>query len=462
MTSTAGVVTRAGSRSVDVGSVFAVAWAAATLVHLLNQTGGDLARVSWLDFAAALWLLGRPSSGHRLAALAAAQLVDTLWLMPFTPDHQILAAFVNVVILTAYFRRGRPARAEEVVVEAAPGARVLLLIAYAAAATAKYNTDFLDPDTSCAGAIANFSTFGIFDHHSFGAAAFVVITITSESLIPLLLLMPWTRRWGVMYAATFHYFVSLSPAMGVGDFTLTLWSLYLLFLPVADVEAFGQRVVQRWREIPLVAAIGGVPRWYLAGLFGVLVLVAQPAAVHLAVWLVTAGVGLVVLVTGFLVLRAGSHGVRRFGKLRPVHLLVAGVMLAWVAGPYLGFGTSSRFTMFSGLRTEGPGTNHLFLPSYHLIDSQNDALIVISETGDSRLLETAAEHHAAIPVTELRRYLQKDSVGGTFETLDGRRIVVVAGQDHPLRHAPPWWESKTQHYRPYKVVGITDGEFCSN
>ena len=36
--------------------------------------------------------------------------------------------------------------------------------------------------------------------------------------------------------------------------------------------------------------------------------------------------------------------------------------------------------MFSNLRTEGPGTNHLFLPSVHVVDLQND-LVVLVEIG---------------------------------------------------------------------------------
>lgn len=92
--------------AVGPAAVFAVAWAIANVVHLLLQTRGDMALVSWLNLAVALWVLGRPTSAHRLAALSAAQLLDTIWLLPFTPDHQILAAFVNLAILICYFADG--------------------------------------------------------------------------------------------------------------------------------------------------------------------------------------------------------------------------------------------------------------------------------------------------------------------------------------------------------------------
>ena len=65
-------------RVVTSGAVFAVAWAGANIVHLLTQTRGDLDPVSWVNLAVALWVLGKPSSAHRLAALAGAEIIDTL------------------------------------------------------------------------------------------------------------------------------------------------------------------------------------------------------------------------------------------------------------------------------------------------------------------------------------------------------------------------------------------------
>ena len=455
------------SRTVTAGSAFAVAWAGANIIHLLNQTHGDLQfPAGWLNIAAALWVLCRPSSAHRLALLAAAQVLDTVWELPYPPDHQLLAMVVNLAVLIAYLTQRRPAAVETLLGGFAPTARVLVLLAYLGAATAKYNSDFLSVQTSCADFMAHTASFGMLDRASILAPLVILGTIASESLIPVLLLIPRTRRWGVCFAIGFHYLLSLSPAIGVGDFSVTLWALYLLFLPTQDVEAVGRRMLAPWSRSRFVVGLERVPRWVLLALGLALILVSSigpGVAIVLFVWLATTIVGGLLLVTSFRVLRASSHDVRRMGRpATGLQVIPIFLMLALVASPYLGFGTSSRFTMFSGLRTEGPGTNHLFLPSIHLIDSQNDSLVVLEANGVSSTLERAARHDAAMPVVQVRQILQDPEVRATFRTSGGKVVVVEPGDDNALRAAPTWWEAKTQHYRPFKVAGTTDPEFCSN
>ena len=458
-----GVIDRAAR--VTRGSTFVVGWAFANIIHLLNQTNGDLVVVvSWVNLLVAVWVLGRPSSAHRLAALAAAQLLDTVWLAPFVPDHQVLAAAVNVGIVGAYLVMRCPDSSDRLVDRMAPGARIVLLVAYAAAALAKYNTDFLEPLRSCAAFVADNATYGLTDAESPVAQVHIWGTLLIESLVPVFLLIRRTRRWGVIFAGSFHYLVSLSPAISVADFTYLLWPLFGLFLPAHDMREIGRRVVEVWRSSDSVVRYDRVPRWVFGGLFvaGIVLAASTGPAVYLFLWLFTTFFGLWLLVVAVQVVRKGPAVVEPIGRPTPGQALLGVALFLLVLGPYLGFGTSSRFTMFSGLRTEGPGTNHLLFPSIHLIDSQNDALVVLWSNGASDALALAVDGKAAIPVVELRRVLQDDAVGARFQTLDGERIVVVAGEDHPLREPAPWWEAKTQHYRPFKVEGVTDPGFCSN
>jgi hypothetical protein len=452
-------------RVVTAGSVFAVAWAGANIVHILTQTRGDLDPVSWVNLGVALWVFGRPSSAHRLAALAAVEVFNTLWMLPLPPDHQLLASVVNLGVLIAYVSLARPSSVDAMLRAFAPTARVCVLMAYAAAATAKYNTDFLSTATSCADFMAKTASFGMLQRSSPLAGVPIVFTIASETLIPILLLVPRTRRWGVVFAATFHYVLSLSPAIGVGDFTVTLWALYLLFLPTRDVETLGRRALATWRRIPPVRATDSVPRWVFAAVFAAVVAagsVGTGIVVVVLVWLLTTVVGGWLIISLILVLRADPHDVRPLGRPSGFQLVPIVVMLALVSSPYLGFGTSSRFTMFSGLRTEGAGSNHLFMPSTHLIDSQNSSLVVVDANDVSPVLGNAARHKAAIPLAQLREILQDPDVRATFETSEGSTISVEPGDASSLRAAPSWWEAKTQHYRAFKVKGVTDPGFCSN
>ncbi len=445
------------------GSTFAFLWATANIIHIVIHSAGRISDVTpGLNLLAAVFLLGRPGSSHRLALLAAAHLLDTAWVMPFAPDHQILAAAVNLTILGSYayrwVRRVDAGAADGLVDRIAPAARVLLLVGYSAAAIAKYNVDYVEPVTSCGAFLAETASFGLIDRGHRLSLVPLWGTLVIESLVPVFLIIPRTRRWGVLFGGAFHYLVSLSPAVGVADFTFLLFALFFLFLPKDQGAEIGRRVVGWWRSLDSVPRYDRVPRWIFGGLLVVLLGATGFGAV-LVIWIFATVVGLWWLVVTATVLRDSSPGVEPIGRPSIPQLLVVLLLLSIALRPYAGFGTSSAFTMFSGVRTEGPGTSHYFMPSFHLIDSQNDYLIVLElSDGDSPV----AEARAAVPVTEIRRSMTDRANGGVFETADGERIVVVVGEDHPLREAPPWWEAKTQHYRPFKVEGVTDPDFCSN
>lgn len=446
------------------GTVFAAAWAIANAVHLVNQSSGGLSWAAWLNLAAALFLLARPSSASRLALLAAAQVVETVWVSPTAPDHQILAFFVNLVILGTWLVR-RDEQATDLVRRCAPAARWLLLVAYTAAAVAKWNHGFLDAASSCGSYLANNASFGLVERDSVPAELAVWSTLAIEASVPLLLLMPWTRRYGVALGLCFHFLVSVSPAVAVADFTFTLWALYLLFLPEGEVEAFGAKVRSATNG-PVAAVLARGPRpvfaaGFLVGLWGLVR--ADSVFVPLLLWLFTAGGGAVLLVLALRVVLGSRGAPQPIGRPSAPALLAVLVLAGLVAGPYLGLGTSSRFTMFSGLRTEGPGTNHLFLPSLSLAEAQEEYVVVLDVAGESPLLEQAADHSAAVTTTQLARQLDNREVGGRFRLEDGSVAVVEVGRDHRLRHHEEnWFLRKTQHYRAFAVPGVSDPGFCSN
>lgn len=446
------------------GASFAFLWAVANMIHIVIHSGGRVTEITpGLNLAAAVFVLGRPSSPHRLALLAAAHLLDTVWVLPFAPDHQLLAAVVNVVILGAYAHRQVQRRpltggSDGLVDAIAPAARWLVLIGYSAAAIAKYNVDYVDPVTSCGAFLAETASYGLLDRDNGLSLIPLWGTLVIESLVPVFLIIPRTRRWGVLFGGAFHYVVSLSPAVSVGDFTFLLFALFFLFLPKEQGAEIGRRVVAWWRSLGSVPRYDRVPRWVFGVPFALLLGGAGIGGVVL-LWVFTTVVGLWWLIITWRVLRASPAEVEPIGRPAAPQLVVVLLLLLIAVRPYAGFGTSSAFTMFSGVRTEGPGTTHLFLPSVHLIDSQNDYLIVI-EVSDGH--SPAAEARAAIPVTEIRRTMVDRDRSGIFETVDGERITVAAGEDHPLRAPAPWWEAKTQHYRPFKVEGISDPDFCSN
>lgn len=453
------------------GATFVVVWALANLVHHANGTRGPLDLISILNVLAALWALAAPQSAGRLCLLAGSQVLDAVWHLPFSPDHQLLAAFVNILILHRWLRE-RPSDSADVVKAVAGGARVVLLIVYAAAALSKYNESFLDPARSCATWIATTASGGLIDRGDGVAAGFLIITLLAETSIPLLLLLPWTRRWGVVIGIGFHLLVCLSPAVGVADFSVTLWALFLLFAHPDDVRNAGDAMRSTLRRSTIVRDLSRVPAPILVGVTTTLIVLGDRTEggsilLILLSWFVAVVTGAALLVSLVRATLRNRSTTIRLSRLPAVSVFVCLAALALVASPYVGFGTSSRFTMFSGLRTEGPGTNHLFLPSVHVIDSQNRWWIVERvETLRPREGRTTNSSpvtaRAAIPEVEIRRLLSDPNLGGTFVSPNGHRVTIKPGVDHPMRGGNRWWEERTQHYRPFVVTGVSDPGFCSN
>jgi hypothetical protein len=251
----------------------------------------------------------------------------------------------------------------------------------------------------------------------------------------------------------------------VGDFTTTLWAIFLLFLSTRDRAALGARMEDEWGRTSIARPLAKLPRpWAGAAALAAVALIAMSdLAGAVTVWVFTVLFAPWLLYHLVATLRTRSDPqVARIGRppLSQTCSVILVVILA--ASPYVGLGTSSRFTMFSSLRTEGPGTNHLFMPSFHLVQSQNDYLLVERVYGPSSALKQAMESRAAIPTIEVRRILADESSGGMFVSPSGERIEVLVDVDHELRDQAPWWQRKTQHYRTYRIDGVTADGFCSN
>ena len=169
-------------------------WAIAHILHLLVAERSALDTVwSAAVVALALAVLLRPASGRLFVAMLVTQLVEHTVEMPFSPDHWALVALVNLaILLTMLVSRST---SKDALARAFPSARLLLLIAYGAAALSKWNVTFLDPITSCANAITGIITYGLAEPLTDSHLVNYGVIVT-ESLIFLLLVLPRTRTCG--------------------------------------------------------------------------------------------------------------------------------------------------------------------------------------------------------------------------------------------------------------------------
>ena len=134
-------------------TVFAMMWAAAHIIHLAIQSQEQLTDPTEIVvFLLAVTLLVRPRSERLLVILAVAQIVDWWSAAPLSPDHWTFVMATNSILVFGAMAStvgiwNAPASLVE---RSMTGLRVALLVAYGAAAFAKWNTTFLDPATSCA------------------------------------------------------------------------------------------------------------------------------------------------------------------------------------------------------------------------------------------------------------------------------------------------------------------------
>lgn len=435
--------------------LFVRMWAVAHVLHLLIADRNAL-DTPWNIAAVALAIvvLLRPEVGRLVAAMAVAQLVEYAVEMPFGPDHWALVSLVNMAILATMLVRRSTSL--ETLTRAFPAARVILLIAYGAAAMSKWNSTFLDPVTSCANAIAKVVSFGLVgplgDSHLLNYGA----TVT-ETMVFLLLAIPRTRSWGVLLGLAFHFSLSASPVMVVGDFTSTVYALFFLFLHpdltcrVLDrTSAWAARsgIVRDARRRPEVTA---VLAFAVLGFGGYLVGSAAGATLYVFEQFYFIGL-LLAVALAVREKRAGSP----LGRIRLVHAPILLLAVLWALNPYLGLRTTGSFTMFSNLRTESPSPNHVFMPSFRLTDWQDDMVTLTSSNDDQ--LQAGARNKMALPLVALRRMAMDDPDLEVTGVLHGRTVTWDGGDGETELTPLPYWQYKLLLFRPV----TTDGRpFCS-
>lgn len=104
---------------------------------------------------AAVAVIVHPASVWRLVSLAAVQVVDVVYHLPFVSNHWLLGGFVSLALRAAgavvWLRSGRVAGQPAALYETVtPAVRSAVVIFYFFTFFHKLNADFLHPATSCA------------------------------------------------------------------------------------------------------------------------------------------------------------------------------------------------------------------------------------------------------------------------------------------------------------------------
>jgi hypothetical protein len=377
--------------------LWAFAFALSCFLDVLNAISLNRARDFWVPnfvvgvVALAVMLL--PTRKWPLLLLAFSFAVNTVWHYPDVQNSNVMIALVSLVTLvetaSAPLRSGalNANRVERIY----SAARLVFVICYAAAAISKWNQEFFNPSSSCAVSIPikGIESLAPWLEISPSQLWFMPAVIAvSETMVPVLLLVPRLRRWGVVWVLLLHTAISISPGTPYFSFTALIVAVCLLFLPTAtsDVLAqFGQRLAHR-RPLGIATqilfAIAGL---FLlvnskVGFFPVYGLSLRYILCEGVVLAFTIAVLIAIYKTRQFPMASKPFGISRW------HLGVVAIVLSMAAEPYAGFGNSPTFTMFSNLHEENNTSNHFFMPRLNWGQFESGIVRLQGEHSPSRLI----------------------------------------------------------------------------
>lgn len=458
------------------GSIFAVLFATAILSHVANQgaTGRLLGTPAisdpwyWLVLVAAAAVLLRPRSGALLGFAALACVMAVAGQAPNLANHWLLAGLLAATIVVSVVRTRsglRPASSDTIVSDAAPALRTVFLIAYSAAAIAKLNTTFLDPAHSCAVSLATTVAgfWGLPAPEAPGTLRLLIaMTVIAELAVPVLLLVPRTRAFGIVFTMGLHLVMSNSGDVYVLDFHAFVTACLALFAAASFTDQWAQLRRAMDRQAPHALKVlrsrltqVGIPVVLVAYLGFRGDLVGQDGFPGLTWFLLLLWWGSVFVATTVALWRSRSKDAQR-PKVPSARSLGHGLIIALlalnVASPYIGLKTMNSFTMFSNLRTELGESNHLFLPRLEVFDVQDDFVAIIE--ADDSYLAAFADSGQLIHMSTVRNRLAADPDQGIHLVRGEQVIEVDQASDMPDLVTPNWAERHLMHYRPLHVSGV--------
>jgi len=443
-------------------TLFATTWAIAGILHQMSFVdwrwhsihGGVLT-------AALLWVLLRPSSWVRFAALLLVDCVAVGSEFPVHPNHIVFAWVVNLTLLTALLIARL--RQTDLSVSSgwyrtfAPWLRIELAVLYFFTVFHKINESYFNIEWSCASTMYRqiASWLPLMPSANWSQYCAVYGTLLIEVAIPILLFSRRSRVAGAVLGVLFHGFLALYSFPGLFSFSATMTALYTVFIPS---ELAARIVVPSWLRrfrpyaVGAFAALGVV--WLLRDLF--------PAGLRLEQrWGHIVQLGFLsycVYQLGGLVLllnatrSRNSHAKTPFsGDWRQGVLLVVFPILLCVNGfgPYLGLRTQSSFSMFSNLQTEDARGNHLIMPvGIQLTDWQRD-LVEVVDSNDAELLQVRDDGQR-LPYLDLRRRRGVDNrLSVTFRRNgDLLRFASNSPETHGVLPPLGWLAQRYFFFRP--------------
>ena len=430
-------------------TVFAWLWAAGMISHMSSYSE-PLTPVTITMFSLAVIVLFRPTLTAAFLALLAVHLFYVYQRMPEIPNHSLIAAGVDMTVLSAaawHALRTRTWRLDlrDLYRTFAPVVRIEVVIVYFFVVFHKLNSGFFNPESSC-GAVMYLR---LAREYPFMPTAdwmrwlSIALTMVFEAGIPIMLIVARWRLTGLVVAFLFHFALAMDPGDVVFNFSAILIALFFLFLPDDFPQALSATLAplrRGWRNVLASRPL----RWTAQAMLFVVVAVVfaaiifrgslAPGLTHetpRAIWVVYAAfiLGVFVRTVARERLRLES-GKDLMSVPAPALLIFPALLVVNALTPYLGAKTEMSFAMYSNLRTEGGHTNHWLMPtSLQVWDYQRD-LVTIQRTSAAPL-QRLANRRYQLPYYEFRARIREFPRASIIYERNGVKTALRRAQNDP-------------------------------
>ena len=400
------------------------------LIYVFRYSALDVQLTTPVLLICGLGLILAPHSRRLFVAIVIVFAVDGVLQAPLNSNHTILKNFlILTIILAGAWHMLRGSGWDRFFRDFRPVGQMLLLIMYTFGIFHKINTDFLNPETSCAVALWREMPPPLvwIDNAPMHYLA-IYGTFIAEGAIMLMLILPRWRHLGICAGIGFHSMLALSGYAMYPAFSTLSIVLHTLFISPAGALQIKKSSTWQYFESRLKSP-AGVFFLFVAVIMIALLALLRDYNMVAYVWLLMMAWPLTIIaLKGQPPAMESAQGRFLWSPLIGLNAIAVLFFLNSV-GPYMGLKTAQAMNMFANLRLEGGVSNHL---------------VFTGAPGPFNYLEDLVTVHDAAGSPGLERVAQRDDVAFVYyhflsilasQEPDAKVAYVRGGVEYPLTSA---------------------------
>lgn len=402
-------ITSGESGATARASIFGSMFALFSLFHFFNYTleynrFPPQIDLTFIVFAAIL-LFVRPSSPRLLFLLMFASTISAIIQAPVASNHTIVRNFVVLGYWFSFFyAMFKSLRWSDIFTNFTTAGQGSLLVMYFFGVFHKINTDFLNPETSCAVTLWREMPWPL---HLIDTPIMHYLaiygTFAVEGILVLMLFSKRFRHIAVLFGILFHLLLALSNYAMYISFTTLAISLHCLFLNEESARRIQQSSFMKGvRERVLN------PAYFL--LVIVLMILVSVAGLFREYSIVTLLVLPLILPFCYAIIRYGASQKQllepqnRFAS-RGIGLVLVSFFFFNCWAPYLGLKSAQTINMFANIRLEGGVSNHLIMKNSPKPYTYLDDVVIIDDIHGNKNLSRYQKRKLGMVYYDLLAYL---------------------------------------------------------